>query len=73
MIRYRGADTLLFGLTDLKLQPSLSGCTSEIEASFGLGFKPNSLGAQQLLAGSHSFDLSYLEVWALVPADLLGE
>jgi hypothetical protein len=42
---YRGDNSLLFGLTDLSINEDLSKCSSEIEASFGLGFRCGRAGA----------------------------
>jgi hypothetical protein len=50
-----------FGIKDLVIKENLL-CSSELEWSYGLGLKTNSLEAHTFLAGSGEFDAEIVEV-----------
>lgn len=61
-----GPDFLQFGLKDLVLRGDFSECSSELEQSYGLGLRPDE--ARALLAGSPSFRVEAVELWAVSPS-----
>ena len=58
-------DLIQFGLSDLNIEGDFNLCTSELEYSYGIGLQPGSLDAKTLLAGSPTFKIDHIEVWAL--------
>lgn len=58
-------DSLQFGVRDLVFKGDLSECTSELEYSYGVGFKQGSVEAKTFLAGKPVFKVDDLEVWCL--------
>ena len=57
--------SISFGLGDLVLTEDLVGCSSALEASFGIGISPSSIEAKELLAGAVNFNVDALELWTL--------
>lgn len=71
--RYRGKDCLRVGVTDLSINEDFTESTSEIESSFGLGYKPQARVTREFLAGKPEFEIERLEMWAIVYSTLLKD
>lgn len=60
-----GGCSLQFGLRDLVVAGDFGSCSSELEASYGMGLRPGSADAGTLLAGAPHFAADVVEVWAV--------
>lgn len=58
---------LQFGLKDLVLRGDFSDCSSELEATYGVGLRENE--ARTFLAEAGSFRAEAVEVWAVMPVE----
>lgn len=65
-------ETVQFGVTDLVLRGDLSGCSSMLEYSYGIGLRPGSEEARTFLAGVASFKPDAVELWAVSPDTGMG-
>ena len=54
-----------FGLRDLVLAEDFNNCSSEVEASYGIGLRQGSAESRSLLAGAHTFRPEMIEVWSI--------
>ena len=59
--------SLQFGLRDLVLTGDFSQCSTELEASYGIGLRPGSAEGRTLLAGAPTFAAEVVEIWAVTP------
>lgn len=59
------ARSLQFGVRDLVLSDDFTRCSSEVEASYGIGLRPGSAEARSLLAGAPEFVPEIIEIWAV--------
>ncbi len=55
-----------FGLSDLVLRGDFSDCSAELEATYGIGLRPDE--AKTFLAGATSFRAEAVEIWAVSAA-----
>uniref|UniRef100_A0A7S3UYA2 Oxidation resistance protein 1 n=1 Tax=Aplanochytrium stocchinoi TaxID=215587 RepID=A0A7S3UYA2_9STRA len=59
-------NSLQFGVKDLVLNANLNECSSELEYSFGVGLARGSKESKILLAGSETFQVDEIELWAIL-------
>jgi len=57
----------------LSINEDFTESTSEIESSFGLGYKPQARVTREFLAGKPEFEIERLEMWAIVYSTLLKD
>ena len=54
-----------FGVKDLIINGDFSNCSSNLEYTFGIGLVRGSEETKTLLAGSETFKVDELELWAV--------
>jgi hypothetical protein len=59
------ARAVQFGVRDLVLAEDFTACSSEVEASYGIGLRPGSAEARSMLAGAPEFKCAVVELWSI--------